>query len=210
VQIVSHRINYLMLNSLLLWNNSLRISERACFVSVLFFSLNRSLWSFFDLIFVYRVIWWLLWWPIILIWFIHDHHVLIRTDPDHLVSISLDLLLISVCQVTRIVSLPSILLPILPHCRFIHKHYVTVRVIYIWEKVWAIWLKWYYLLVIEQGVFVKVRTIEALWLFIWYIISCCLGDWMAGTRIVWCMLVHKVVRLLVIFLAIVDICWTIF
>ena len=210
MQIVSHRVNDLVLYSLLLMTH-LSISERARFVSLaaLLFSLNRSLRSFFGLILavVDWVIWLLLLWSIILVWFVHDHHVLIRSDPVHLLSISLQLLLISVCQVVGIVAVASILLPVLSHILFIHEHNVTVGVVNIREKVGAVWLKWYDLLVIEQRIFVEVRTIEALGLFIRDIVSCCLVDLLAWPRVVRSMMVHEIVRLLMIVLAIIDIRW---
>jgi hypothetical protein len=199
-----------MLYSLLLWMRRFSVRKWARFISVLLFSLNRSLWSLFCLILVKRVIWLLLWLAIILVRFVHDHHILIWSHPVHLVFVSLHVFLVSVSQVVVIVNLTSILLPVLTHSRFIHEHYVTIRVVYIREKVGAVWLKWHDLLVIKQRIFVEVWTVEALRLFIWYIVSSCLGCWLARTRVVRCMLVHKVVRFLMVVLAIVDIGWDIF
>jgi hypothetical protein len=199
-----------MLYSLLLWMSRLCVRELTHFVSVLLFSLNRSLWSLFCLILVKRVIWLLLWLAIILVRFVHDHHILIWSHPVHLVFVSLHVLLVSVSQVVVIVNLTSILLSVLTHSRFIHKHYVTVGIIYIREKVGAVWLKWHDLLVVKQRIFVEVWTVKALRLFIWHIVSCCLGCWLPRARVVRSMLVHKVVRFLVVVLAIVEIRWGIF
>lgn len=71
----------------------------------------------------------------------------------------------------------------------VKEHDVAIWVVHVGEKVRAIWLQCYYLVVFKEHVVLKVWAIEALWLVIWHIVLVwgvlhCLCSW-RGMIVMW-------------------------
>lgn len=183
MQIITHRVHYFMLY------RSLIARRRIWCLLEILFVFNRSLPSLFRFT-LCRLI-------TVLVRF--HHHVFVGFNLVYLIFLKDLFLVIPICNVVGIVAVTHsvLMVSVLNHWWFIHKHYMAVWIIYIWEEIWAIRFKRHNLLIVKEWILVKIWAVEAFWLFIRNVISGCrliipITRYWASMHIVRCLLIHKI------------------